>query len=67
MKDIKLVIAIVLAILVVVFVLQNAEPVGVVFLAWTWTASRAVVLLAVFLLGAVAGWLSRASAQRRRR
>ena len=66
MKDTKLFIAIALAVLVVVFVLQNAEPVAVEFLAWTWTASRAIVLLVVFLLGAAVGWLARAGHRRRR-
>lgn len=66
MKNTKLIIAIVLAILVVVFVLQNAEPVGVAFLAWTWTASRAIVLLVVFLVGALVGWLARGAHKRRR-
>lgn len=66
MKDIKLALAVVLAVLVLIFVLQNAEPVGVEFLAWTWTASRAVVLLTVFLVGAAAGWLSRAGTRRHR-
>lgn len=66
MKDIKLIGAIVLVVLVLLFVLQNAEPVGVEFLFWTWSASRALVLLIVFLLGAAAGWLARASARRRR-
>lgn len=66
MKDIKLVAAIVLAILVLLFVLQNTEPVGVEFLLWTWSASRAVVLLVVFLIGVAVGWLARPGAQRRR-
>lgn len=35
MKDIKLIAAIALAIVVVLFVLQNAEPVGVDLLFWT--------------------------------
>ena len=66
MKNTKLVVAIALAVLVVLFVLQNAEPVGVAFLAWTWTASRALVLLVVFLIGAAVGWLARAGHRRRR-
>lgn len=66
MKDIKLVAAIVLAVLVVVFVLQNTDPAGVEFLMWTWSASRAFVLLVVFVVGVAAGWLAKASTQRRR-
>lgn len=66
MKDIKIIAAVVLAVLVVVFVLQNTEPVGVEFLLWTWTASRAFVLLVVFLVGVAVGWLSRAGTRPRR-
>ncbi len=67
MKDIKLISAVVLVVIVTIFVLQNADPVRVAFLGWSWSASRAFVLLLVFLIGAVAGWLVRAGVQRRRR
>lgn len=66
MKNIKLVVAIVLAVIVLLFVLQNTEPVGVEFLLWTWTASRALVLLIVFLIGVAVGWLARTDGRRRR-
>lgn len=66
MKDIKLVLAIALAVVVVLFVLQNAEPVRVEILFWSWTASRAIVLPVVFLIGVLAGWLWRASVRRPR-
>lgn len=66
MKDIKLILAIALAAVVVLFVLQNTEPVRVEILFWSWTASRAIVLLVVFLIGVVAGWLWRASVRRPR-
>jgi uncharacterized integral membrane protein len=65
MKDLKLFGAIALAVMVAVFVLQNAEPVAVQFLAWTWEASRAIVPLVVFVVGAAAGWLARAGRGRR--
>ena len=66
MKDIKLVGAIALVVIVVLFVLQNAEPVRVEILFWSWSASRAIVLLVVFLIGVLAGWLWRAGIRRRR-
>lgn len=66
MKDIKLIAAIALVIVVALFVLQNAEPVGVDLLFWTWSASRALVLLFVFLIGVAVGYLWRASIRRRR-
>ncbi|MDX1610612.1 MAG: LapA family protein [Halofilum sp. (in: g-proteobacteria)] len=65
MKDIKLMLAIALAVLVVVFVIQNATPVRVDLLFWSWSASRAVVLLVVFLIGVATGWLARAGVRRR--
>ncbi|MDQ2070732.1 LapA family protein [Natronospira bacteriovora] len=63
----KAVIAAVLVALVIVFVIQNRETVGVEFLIWTWTASRAVVLFTVFLVGVLAGWLARGAAIKRKR
>ena len=64
MKNVKLIIAIALAVIGILFVLQNAEPVGIEFLVWTWTASRALVLLVVFLVGVGVGWLVRAGRRR---
>ena len=66
MKDIKLIAAIALVAIVVLFVLQNTEPVGVNLLFWTWSASRALVLLFVFLIGVAVGYLWRAGVRRRR-
>lgn len=58
-------VAIVLLGLVITFVIQNAEQVvGVEFLVWTWEAPRAVVLLTVFVIGALIGWLGRAMKRR---
>lgn len=65
MKSVKLVAAIVLAVLVVVFAIQNMEVVGVEFLIWTWTGSRALVMFVVFLAGIAVGWLGRGVARRR--
>ncbi len=63
-KNLKLAFAIALAVLVGVFAIQNAELVGVEFLIWTWTASRALVLFIVFLAGVGVGWLARAARRR---
>jgi len=49
---------IVIVILFVVFILQNAQVVEVRFLFWRTEASRAIVLLVTFFLGLVSGWLS---------
>lgn len=65
-SQIKMTIAAVLAVLVIVFVLQNQVVVRVEFLMWSWTASRALILFIVFVAGATVGWLARASRARRR-
>jgi uncharacterized integral membrane protein len=44
--------------LVIVFVLQNIEVVEVRFLAWTISMSRALMLVAILLIGIVAGLLA---------
>lgn len=58
-------ITVVLLAAIITFVIQNAERVvGVEFLIWTWEAPRAVVLLAVFLIGILVGWLGRTMRRR---
>ena len=40
-----------------VFALQNTQPVAVKFLLWETTASAVLTILISFCLGAVTGWL----------
>lgn len=46
-----------LAILVVIFALQNSIPVGVAFLVWKFEGSLALVLMLTFALGALVSLL----------
>ena len=55
----KLVIGILALILMVIFVFQNMEVVSVSFLIWSLEASRVIIYLAIFLIGALIGWLGR--------
>ena len=48
-----LIVALGLAILTVIFALQNAIPVGVTFLVWKFEGSLALVLMLTFTLGAL--------------
>ncbi|MBI9074062.1 MAG: LapA family protein [Desulfatibacillum sp.] len=48
---------IVVMLLFAAFVVQNAEVVEIRFLVWSTYASRALVLICVFVLGLLAGWL----------
>ena len=53
----KLVIGIILGAFAVIFAVQNVETVSYTFIAWTITAPRAIVLLAVLIAGVLIGWL----------
>ena len=53
----KLTLAYAIGILALVFVIQNLETTQVNFLLWTVQMPRAVMLLVVFIAGAVTAWL----------
>lgn len=55
----KMFIAAVLLLLMGVFVLQNMEVVEVDFLLWSVEASRVIIYLTIFLLGAVTGYIGK--------
>lgn len=44
-------------ILMGIFAIQNMEVVSVDFLIWSLQASRVIIYLTIFLIGAVVGWL----------
>ncbi|MGH7848161.1 MAG: LapA family protein [Candidatus Binatia bacterium] len=52
-----LIVALGLAILTVIFALQNAIPVAVTFLAWQFEGSLALVLMLTFALGVLVSLL----------
>ena len=47
----------VLLVLVLVVIVQNLGPVRVTFLFWTFSLSGALLLILVFLGGALLGWI----------
>jgi len=53
----KLVIAIVLIVLAVIFVAQNTEVVSVTFLVWTLKMSRIILIAGMFIIGCIVGFL----------
>ncbi len=53
----KLVIAIIVLFIFAVFIVQNAQVVMVSFLFWKIEASRAIVLMATFVIGLLIGWI----------
>ena len=55
----KMTIAIIFVILLGIFVLQNMEVVQVDFLVWSLEASRIIIYLTVFLIGALVGWIGK--------
>lgn len=55
----KVFMVIVFIVLTGIFVLQNMEVVRVDFLLWSVEASRVIIYLTVFLIGAFVGWLGK--------
>ena len=53
----KMIIGMAALILMGIFVIQNMEVVSVDFLIWSLQASRVIIYLTIFLIGAVVGWL----------
>jgi uncharacterized integral membrane protein len=52
----RFILGIAFGILALIFIFQNMENVGVTFLAWTITTSRAVILIIILAIGFVVGW-----------
>ena len=54
---IKTIVFIILAILIVVFTIQNTQVVDIQFFMWKASISRALVLLGTLFIGIILGWL----------
>jgi uncharacterized integral membrane protein len=54
---IKFIVGIILGVIIFVFAIQNTGSVEYTFLGWTLEAPRALVVIGVFLLGLLTGWL----------
>jgi uncharacterized integral membrane protein len=54
----KRIVFLLIGVIFATFIIQNAEVVQVRFLFWHAQASRALVLLGAFILGAIVGWAS---------
>lgn len=63
----RLLFGFVLGAIVVIFAIQNTGTVDYAFLVWRITAPRAIVVLAVFVVGLFSGVLARGFRPRRRR
>lgn len=55
--NIKLTLIVAALFVFALFVVQNAQVVTVNFLFWKIEASRAIVLMATFVFGLIAGWI----------
>lgn len=55
----KLIIALILAGLVVVFIVQNVAVVEITFLFWSLAMSRSLLMFLVLAIGITVGWLLR--------
>ena len=64
-SNVRLISALVLAALIVVFTLQNTSSVTVKLFVWSVTTSRALMLFVVLVIGIALGWLLRSLRGRR--
>lgn len=55
----KTIVFVILAVLILLFVIQNTQVVETRFLVWTISMSRSLLLLGTFIMGVIAGWLVR--------
>jgi uncharacterized integral membrane protein len=55
---ISVVLSIIVAVLAVVFAVENARPVEVSFLKWSFTGSLALVMILTFIAGMAAAFLA---------
>jgi putative membrane protein len=55
----KTIVFVILAVLILLFVIQNTQVVETKFLVWTISMSRSLLLLGTFIVGVIAGWLLR--------
>jgi uncharacterized integral membrane protein len=55
----KTAVFVILAVLILLFVIQNTQVVETRFLAWTISMSRSPLFLGTFVIGVIAGWLVR--------
>ena len=64
---IKTIVFIVLAILIVIFTIQNTQVVDIQFFLWKASISRALMLLSTLFIGIILGWLLTWTGYSRRR
>lgn len=57
-SNIKLIISLVLAALVLIFIIQNVATVELHFLLWTLSMSRSLMILFVLFIGLAVGWIA---------
>jgi uncharacterized integral membrane protein len=55
----KTIVFVILAVLILLFVIQNTQVVETRFLVWTISMSRSLLLLGTFIIGVIAGLLVR--------
>jgi putative membrane protein len=64
---VKTIVFIVLAILIVIFTIQNTQVVDIQFFLWKASISRALMLLSTLFIGIILGWLLTWTGYSRRR
>jgi putative membrane protein len=53
----KIILSVILAGLALIFIFQNFTVINIRFLFWTLSISRSLLMLLLFLIGLILGWL----------
>ena len=62
----KLIVALCLVLLIILFTIQNAEIVTIQFLFWKLSVSRVLMIFFVFTIGVAVGWITSIWSRHRR-
>ena len=63
----KFILGIIIGVILIVFMVQNKDTVTVNFFAWNVSISRAVMVLIVFIVGTIFGFIVRSIGYRKKR
>jgi uncharacterized integral membrane protein len=63
----KFILGIIIGALVIVFMIQNVQVVDIKFFTWSVTISRALMILIVFAVGILLGWVVRSIGYRKKK
>ena len=63
----KIILSLVVAVLIVIFIVQNVAVVDIKFLFWKLSMSRSLMMLFLIIVGIIIGWFLKSASVRRQK